>query len=89
MEIFSKILEGLGYKKVIGILDSNKEKICKQLNRQHKNYRYITIPEEDIRDKSIQNKNISGICLKICILKEECKEEIRNIFQQINGYFNS
>ena len=81
MRIIAQILEDLGFKKVVGILDSDKKKNAKNLEEKFKNYNFFNIPTEDIIDK----KNKSGICDRHGILKSKYINNMKNMFENINS----
>lgn len=81
MRIIAQILEELGFKKVLGILDSDKKKNAKDLEKKFKNYSFFNIPTEDVIDK----KNKIGICDKHGILKSKYINNMKKIFENINN----
>lgn len=81
MRIIAQILEELGFKKVVGILDSDKNKKAKDLEIKFKNYSFFNIPTEDVIDK----KNKIGICDKHGILKSEYIDTMKKMFENINS----
>jgi len=84
METISRILQDLGYKKVVGILDSNSEtqEIYNSLFEQFKNYRFFIIPAEDVREKKGVKK--TSICDKFGELKNEHIDTMEKMFEEIN-----
>ena len=89
MKFIAQILKDLGFKKVFGILDSDREEICKSLQNQFKDYKFVTISAKDVRDKKeVKAKAaVSGLFSEPGIIKHENKENIENIACQINNYF--
>lgn len=51
MELIAQILHELGFKSVVGILDSNKAELVGPLQGRFPGYRFLTLPAEDIRTK--------------------------------------
>jgi predicted ATP-dependent endonuclease of OLD family len=84
MKHIAKILHDLGYKKVVGILDSNDEtkKIYDDLSKQFKDYKFFIIPTEDVRKKSGSKK--TTICDKFGELKNEHIDTMKKMFEEIN-----
>jgi len=92
MEPIAEILNNLGFKKVVGILDGNDEakSISNKLTSQYKEYKFFCLPTKDIRDKEkieISKKEIEGIVDKNGNLKEDYKENVLSIFNGIEKYF--
>jgi len=85
MEAISKLLNDLGFKKVTGILDSGEERKYKELKRDFPDYRFFISPAEDVRTKEAK----IGIIDENGNIRNEYKEGIRNIFLNINSYFQS
>lgn len=91
MEIFVKILQDLGFKKLVGILDNDKKLLCDKLTNAYKNYLYlfICIPTNDIKDKTAENKpQKSGLVTSNGQLKPDYLDAINTIIDQINNHFN-
>ncbi len=89
MKFIAQILKDLGFKKVFGILDSDREEICKSLQNQFKDYKFVTISAKDVRDKKevTAKAAVPGLFLEPGIIKPENKENIESIACQINNYF--
>lgn len=51
MERVTTILHELGFAKVVGILDRNREHLAKQLRKTFPEYHFFSIPAEDVRTK--------------------------------------
>jgi 5S rRNA maturation endonuclease (ribonuclease M5) len=84
MEQIAKILQDLGYKKVVGILDtdSKTQKIYNNLCKQFKDYKFFKIPTEDVREKRGIKK--TAICDKFGDLKNEHIDTMKKMFEEIN-----
>lgn len=89
MGIIAKILNDLGFNKVIGILDSNKEDVSKELAKEFLDYNFYVIPAEDVRTKPKipSRKAVFGLLNDKGYLCEEFREEVTKIFKTINSEF--
>lgn len=86
----SKILQELGYKKVVAIFDGDKPADLKAFNEQFPKYSGVMISAPDVRDKPAVNRpSKEGIMTQGGELKEEYKDEITLLFSNINSYLQS
>lgn len=88
MEHFLTLFKILGYKHVVAILDSDKNKTAEKLRLSFSEYRVESISCPDIRDKesrSAQSKK--GITTKDGKLKQEYENEMKQLFNNIENYF--
>jgi energy-coupling factor transporter ATP-binding protein EcfA2 len=92
MGLIAAVLSDLGFKRVIGILDGNKIDVANQLNADFPDYRFSTIPADDIRTKSARSatESVSGL------LDDNNKEvrlaladETRKLLEDANAYLAS
>lgn len=90
MELIAKILNDLKFKKIVGILDGDKDSLVKTLTHKFPDYYFIKIPANDIRNKSARNiAEKSGLLDGNLKLKSEFQEEMRHIFNQINDFMQT
>ena len=89
IEAFLDMFNDLGYKKVVAILDGNEKEKQNNLKKKYTNYKIIAISTEDIRNKNIKAQNKIGFIDNHGRLKEEYKEEARNILIQANEYLSN
>lgn len=89
MPFFAELLKSLGYKKVVGILDSNATVIA-DLRRDHPEYTFLQLSCPDIRDKNAENAKVEkiGLFTSGCQLKRESQDELRQLLQATNNAFN-
>jgi len=89
MENIAKILCELGFTKVIGILDGNMEDKRRELAEKFPDYEFYTISANNIRTKParIATEEVIGLTDTNGNLLPENEQEIRTLFEQINGYF--
>lgn len=89
MDVIVSILNNLGFKKIIGILDNNKIKVKEKLQKEFTDYQFYVISADNIRTKpEVQAKNkIRGIIDEEGNIRKEHIEEIREIFNNITLYF--
>jgi predicted ATPase len=52
MERLCRVLSGMGYQKVVGILDANKRDVCDRLRESFPQFHFDVIPADDVRDKN-------------------------------------
>lgn len=84
MKHIARILQDLGYKKVVGILDSSDKtkKIYNKLSEKFEEYKFLKIPTEDVRKKRGSTK--TAICDKFGELKNEYIDTMQKMFEDIN-----
>jgi len=51
MQLIASVLENLGFDRVVGVLDANKESLRTNLATMFPRYRFFTIPADDVRTK--------------------------------------
>jgi len=82
------ILNDLGYKKVSAIFDGDKPEEKNLFQEKFPEYQCLIISAPDIRDKKSVNKPAKeGVLTEGGKLKEQYREEIRNLFMEINSFF--
>lgn len=81
-----QILKDLGYAKVIGLLDNDKETEKNDLMKDFPEYHFTCIPAKDIRTKkAIAAKDaVDGLLDKNIKLKSEFVNPIKEMFEEIN-----
>ena len=84
--VILKMLNDLGFKKVVALFDANKTDRANQCRRDFPQYYVFTIPTDDIRDKKQQKEKpaVKGLVTQGGTLKEEYKDEVTNLLNQIN-----
>lgn len=87
MATIAEILSDLGFKKVIGILDKNKEAVGKKLRAEFEKYRFYIIPTENIRTRkdTPAKKGVEGIIDNYGNVNKVYLDEIKKIFSGINS----
>ena len=84
------ILKDLGYQKVVAIFDGDKPEDKDNFDKEFPGYNSQIISALDIRDKPEVNKEEKkGMMTQGGCLKGEYKEEMENLFKNINSYFNN
>lgn len=88
MQFMANILNDLGYKKVIGILDGDKMETAKNLNKEFPKFIFLTIPAKDVRDKnkSPEKDAVSGLFSTNGQLKQEYEQDMDKITNDIFNY---
>ena len=91
MKFFAQILKDLGFKKVFGILDSDRTEECRSLQSVFSGYEFVTIPAKDVRDKeAVTAKDaVSGLFIAPGEIKNEYRDNMESIANNINNYFTS
>lgn len=90
MKLISSILKDLGFRKVIGILDRDKIDFCQNLEKEFPEYKFLTIPAKDVRDKEERKQKdaVSGLFKDVGELKQEYQNEMDTIENSIKTYLN-
>ena len=86
IEKFTALLNDLGFKQVVAIVDKNKEEIIPKLKRDYAHYSFHSIPADDVRTKGGENSP-EGLLDEQCKLRDRFAEEIKEMFSDINAYF--
>ncbi len=90
MEKFLNLFKELGYKKIACILDGDQKEKAESLQKQFKEYKIIVLSKNDIRDKQERTtRPKDGITNRQGELKDEHKDEIKSIIQNVNDFFAS
>ncbi len=91
MKIIATILKDLGFKKLTGIMDGNQSHLIAELKAQFPEYNFVSISANDVRDKPAQREKLKvmGLTNSDGSLKEEHKQSVRELFMNINSYFNN
>ena len=89
MDFFSQILKELGFKKVIGVLDNDKQHMLEELNQNFGDFRYLCIPADDIRTKEARPamEERKGLLDEDYELREEYHVQTEDFFEVIINYF--
>ena len=89
MNSFLSMFESLGYKRIVVIFDGDKETEFKNLKDTYPQYKFFILPEDDIRNKKeYVSKAKSGIVDDKRVIKKEYVSYIRQLFNEINIYFD-
>ena len=90
MEFMTRIFYDLGYKKIIGILDSDKKDVVEQLTRSFPKYKFINIPAKDVRDKDeiLHKEAVQGLFNRSGRLNPEYEDEVPLLIQEIREYIS-
>jgi len=92
MEVLVKVLNDLGYRKVIGILDGDKEEIRARLSEDYPDFHFACIPAKDIRTKKAvkAREKIEGLLDdKNETVRPEHANEMRNLMNLANEYLGA
>ncbi len=89
MGIIAQILHDLGFERVAGILDNDKEADRDRLAAEFPTYRFVTIPAKDIRTKEARpsTEKVEGLLNdKNRAVREEHQDATRELFVTLNAY---
>lgn len=91
MSIISEILDNLGFKKLVGILDKNKKDERKKLKKKFPHYKFYIMPADDVRSKPETRAKdaVEGLVDREGNIKEKYEGEITDVFREINSYFQN
>jgi predicted ATP-dependent endonuclease of OLD family len=87
MDVIACLLHELGFKKVIGILDNDKEQNKAKLQADFPEYKFLCIPAEDIRTKDERTiKAKKGLLDDKYRLREEYRKDTERLFGEIESF---
>jgi energy-coupling factor transporter ATP-binding protein EcfA2 len=91
MSLIAQMLSDLGYRKVVGFLDKNRQELLPALRRDFAEYLFEAIPADDVRTKSSREARpeITGLLDEKGVLREDFREPMRALFEQAERYFRS
>ncbi|MFL6090439.1 MAG: ATP-dependent nuclease [Aeromicrobium sp.] len=82
-----KLLQSLGFERVVGILDADKVNRQTELQTAFPSYKFLAIPTDDVRDKEAREITAkSGLTTKGGVLKPEHEADVRQLFDAVNSY---
>jgi len=86
MPVISNLLHDLGFAKVAGVLDRNKEDVAESLQAQFPDYKFLTIPADDVRSKSArpEEKEVIGLLDEKGQLGDEFREAADKLLDAVN-----
>lgn len=89
MRHLCRLLEGMGYRKVAGLLDSDQQAIVPKLKREFPGFIFFTIPAKDVRDKDEVEARppVEGLLQNARVLREEYRERMLSIFEALRVAF--
>jgi energy-coupling factor transporter ATP-binding protein EcfA2 len=86
METVASLLRELGFKKVVGLLDGNRDALASKLQGEFLDYRFYAIPADDIRTKSSrQIPAVQGILDDKGEVRPEHQEAMTKLLTQVNN----
>lgn len=85
MEIIARILDELGFEKVIGILDKNMSHLKPELENTFPHYSFEVIPADDVRTKPAlgSRHSVTGLIDESGNLREQYKVETNALFLRV------
>ena len=83
----AQILKDLGYKKVVAIFDGDRKDDYEAFVEEFVDFKGLIISTDDVRDKPDVGKD--GLMTERGKVKLEHENELKQIFDKINLYFNS
>ncbi|WP_338890525.1 ATP-dependent nuclease [Rhodococcus sovatensis] len=90
MEIFIKLLDSMGYKKVVGILDGDKSSLAAEYRAKFPNYHFEVIAADDIRTKPEVNARPAknGLFDEKKNFRPEFESATRHLYGRVNQYLS-
>ncbi|MFD1774990.1 ATP-dependent nuclease [Paenibacillus rhizophilus] len=88
---FANLLSELGFKKVVGILDLDRQHMIESLNEEFPQYKFYNIKANDVRTKDERKATEKVIGLlddKNKVLRHEHLESTKELFSKVKEYFN-
>jgi predicted ATP-dependent endonuclease of OLD family len=91
MNIIAGILQDLGFKKVVGILDKGKEADSVALVKEFPEYNFFSIPADDVRTKKArkESEKVVGLIDENGGIREEYKDQVIALFDKIDSKLSS
>lgn len=85
MKIIARILEELGFEKVIGILDKNMSDLKPELEKTFPHYSFEIIPADDVRTKPALNirNAVTGLLDQSGNLRDQYRIETKELFLRV------
>ena len=85
VETISMILHDLGFERVVGILDNDHVELVQSLNSAFPDYRFFSIPADDVRTKEPRHNQTGtfGLLTDQRQLRPEFRESVAAMFSQI------
>jgi hypothetical protein len=86
-----RVLEDLGFRKVVGLLDNDKVEQLERLRKEFPRYFFDVIPAKDIRTKPAQKAKeaVYGLLDEKGKIREEFKKETEVLFDRIEAHLKN
>jgi predicted ATP-dependent endonuclease of OLD family len=83
------VLSDLGFEKVMGVLDADKQPLAAELTKDFPDYTFRCIPAADVRDKDAVKPKpaVEGLCDTKGRIHTERKKDVEDLFRDIGKYF--
>ncbi len=87
MPIIARLLSELGFERVVGILDKNKEDRKENLQRGYPSFHFFVIPADDVRTKPLRKETspIDGLLDEDGRIRDDFRQAITEIFDSIDA----
>lgn len=91
MQSIAKLLDELGFEKVIGIVDADREHRLTELREQFQNYNFFAITANDVRTKRPRpaTEGVNGILDEQRNIREEHFDSTNSMFREIQAYLGN
>jgi AAA domain, putative AbiEii toxin, Type IV TA system len=87
MRLIAAMFQELGYKRVVGVLDANKESLIPELQKTFPDYLFLLLPADDIRTKPVRHiAAVHGLLDEKYRLREEYRSKTVELLNNINRY---
>lgn len=81
----ARVLDDLGYRKVVGVLDGNRAELVKELQGRYPRFHFLAIPADDVRDKKASTtKECKGLCDGAGKIHDEHRVTVKALFETLN-----
>ncbi|MFM8749675.1 MAG: hypothetical protein ACKODO_06315, partial [Rhabdaerophilum sp.] len=86
-----EIMDMLGYKKILAILDGNKKEEVESLSKKFPSYRFLCIPADDVRTKPAQKckSEVFGLLDENYLLRDCYRRQMQSLGAELVQYFNN
>lgn len=90
MKVIAALFKDLGFSKLIGLLDGNRNGLMESLRHDFPTYQFLQIPADDVRTKNAvgPKSEVKGLLDENGTLREEFRAPLSTLFGQANQYLN-
>lgn len=91
MKTIASLFRDLGFTRLIGLLDGNREELIGPLQHEFPNYQFLKIPADDVRTKAaIRAKEpVTGLLDENGNIRDELRTPLQMLIGEVERYFNA